>query len=38
MPIFTFKGTDAAGATITGERPAENKQALEAILKRERFP
>jgi type IV pilus assembly protein PilC len=37
MPIFTFKGTDAAGATITGERPAENKQALEAILKRERI-
>ncbi len=37
MPMFTFKGTDAAGATVTGERPAENKQALEAILKRERI-
>ena len=37
MPIFTYKGTDAGGATITGERAAENKQVLEAILKRERI-
>ena len=37
MPVFTYRGTDAAGANITGERVAENKQALEALLRRERI-
>ncbi|HTK95349.1 MAG TPA: type II secretion system F family protein [Terriglobales bacterium] len=37
MPVFTFTGTDAAGKKISGERAAENKQVLEASLKRERI-
>jgi len=37
MPVFTFKGTDAAGKTVQGERNAENKQALAASLRRERI-
>jgi type IV pilus assembly protein PilC len=37
MPVFTFKGTDAAGKTVAGERTAENKQALAASLRRERI-
>ena len=35
MPVFLFKGTDASGAAVSGERAAENKQTLEALLKRE---
>ena len=35
MPVFIYKGTDASGATVNGERAAENKQALEGLLKRE---
>jgi type IV pilus assembly protein PilC len=37
MPVFTFKGTDAAGKKVSGERAAENKGVLEAALKRERI-
>src|SRR3954467_10314710 len=37
MPVFTFKGTDAAGKKVSGERAAENKGSLEATLKRERI-
>ena len=37
MPVFTFKGTDAAGKKVAGERMAENKQALAAALRRERI-
>ena len=37
MPVFTFKGTDAAGKAVQGERNAENKQALAATLRRERI-
>ena len=37
MPVFTFTGTDAAGKKVSGERAAENKQVLEATLKRERI-
>jgi len=37
MPVFTFKGTDAAGKSVSGERNAENKQALAASLRRERI-
>jgi type IV pilus assembly protein PilC len=37
MPVFTFKGTDAAGKAVAGERTAENKQALAAMLRRERI-
>ncbi|MGH9575916.1 MAG: type II secretion system F family protein [Terriglobales bacterium] len=37
MPVFTFKGTDAAGKKVEGTRTAENKQALAAALRRERI-
>jgi type IV pilus assembly protein PilC len=37
MPVFTFKGTDAAGKKVQGERAAENKQVLAAALRRERI-
>ncbi len=37
MPVFTFKGTDAAGKKVHGDRTAENKQALTAALRRERI-
>ena len=37
MPVFTFAGTNAAGAKIAGERVAENKQVLKAQLAKERI-
>src|SRR5438105_3096653 len=37
MPVFTFTGKDAAGASVKGERVAENKQVLSAALRRERI-
>jgi len=37
MPVFTFKGTDAAGKKVEGTRTAENKQVLTAALRRERI-
>ena len=37
MPVFTFTGKDAAGASIKGERVAENKQVLSAALRKERI-
>src|SRR6266581_504456 len=37
MAFFTFKGTDASGKKISGERVAENKQMLSATLRRERI-
>jgi type IV pilus assembly protein PilC len=37
MPVFTFKGKDATGNKVTGERIAENKQALASQLRRERI-
>ena len=36
MPVFTFSGKNAAGAKISGERVAANKQVLAAQLRRER--
>jgi len=36
MPVYSYRGTSAAGATVTGERIAESKQALQAMLRRER--
>jgi type IV pilus assembly protein PilC len=35
MPVFTYKGTNKAGATVTGERNATSKAELQASLKRE---
>jgi len=37
MPVFTYSGTNAAGTKISGERIAENKQALTMALRRERI-
>ncbi len=37
MPVFTFSGTNAAGAKVAGERVAENKQILSDQLRRERI-
>jgi len=37
MPVFTYRGTNRAGATVTGERQAENKAALAAALRREQI-
>lgn len=37
MPVFVFTGTDAAGATIKGERVAENKDMLRNQLRKERI-
>src|SRR5512142_1323850 len=37
MPVYTYSGTNAAGAKVTGERVAENKQVLKQLLQRERI-
>jgi type IV pilus assembly protein PilC len=37
MPVFTFSAKDAAGKKVAGERMAENKQVLQANLRRERL-
>ena len=37
MPVFTFSAKDAAGKKVSGERVAENKQVLQAQLRRERL-
>jgi len=37
MPVFTFNGTTAQGKRVSGERAADNKQALSMQLRRERI-
>ena len=37
MPVFTFQGKDAKGGKISGERTAENKGAMAALLRKERI-
>lgn len=37
MPTYSYRGTTATGATVTGERMADSKQALQAMLRRERI-
>ena len=37
MAVFTFKGTDAQGRKISGERVAESKAAVQTQLRRERI-
>ena len=37
MPVFTFKGTDAQGKKISGEKLADNKVQLTMQLRRERI-
>ena len=35
MPVFTYRGVNRAGATVTGERTAETKAEIAAMLRRE---
>jgi len=35
MPVYTYRGTNRAGTKVSGERVADNKSALAAILRRE---
>jgi type IV pilus assembly protein PilC len=37
MPVFTYKGVNRAGATVTGERSASSKTDLAAALRREQI-
>src|SRR5215472_8184764 len=37
MPVFTFTGRTATGEKVSGDRVAENKQVLQAQLRRERI-
>jgi type IV pilus assembly protein PilC len=37
MPVFTYKGTDAQGKAISGQREADNKSHLQNLLRRERI-
>jgi type IV pilus assembly protein PilC len=37
MPVFTFIGTSSSGEKVAGDRVAENKQVLQAQLRRERI-
>jgi type IV pilus assembly protein PilC len=37
MAVYTFKGTDAQGKSIAGERMAESKAQLQHLLRRERI-
>jgi type IV pilus assembly protein PilC len=37
MAVYTFKGTDAQGKQISGERVAESKVQLQHLLRRERI-
>src|SRR5271154_2390227 len=37
MPVFTYRGVNRMGSTISGERLAENKAELTALLRREQI-
>jgi type IV pilus assembly protein PilC len=37
MPVFTYKGVNRAGTSVTGERTANSKTELAAMLKREQI-
>lgn len=37
MPTYSYRGTTATGTTVSGERSADSKQALQAMLRRERI-
>jgi type IV pilus assembly protein PilC len=37
MAVYTFKGTDAQGKSVSGERTAESKAQLQHLLRRERI-
>src|SRR5271168_3072100 len=37
MPVFTYRGTNKTGATVQGERVADSKAELKALLSREQI-
>jgi type IV pilus assembly protein PilC len=37
MPVYTYRGTNRTGANVAGERAAENKAELAAVLRREQI-
>src|ERR1700731_2852127 len=37
MPVFTYRGVNRMGTTVAGEREAESKAALQAMLRREQI-
>ena len=37
MPVFTYKGVNRAGTSVTGERTANSKAEITAMLKREQI-
>ena len=37
MPVFTYKGTNRAGATVAGEMSASNKTELQSLLRRQQI-
>ena len=37
MPVFTYRGVNRAGSTVTGERTATNKAELQNLLRREQI-
>ena len=37
MPVFTYKGVNRAGASVVGERSAESKAEVAALLRREQI-
>jgi len=37
MPVYTYRGVNRAGATVAGERTANNKNELAAMLRREQI-
>jgi type IV pilus assembly protein PilC len=37
MPVYTFRGTNRTGAAVTGERMAQSKTELAAMLRREQI-
>ncbi len=37
MPVYTYRGVNRAGATVAGEREADNKNELAAMLRREQI-
>ena len=37
MPVYTYRGVNRAGTTVAGEREAESKAELTAILRREQI-